>query len=521
MNDQPTSPTLDSLGTDTSNVPAPGRKWLVRFGLPVAIILSTVAALVFTGWQALRPTTPVQASIVAVRAVETDSPRNRPDAAVVQAPGWVEPDPFSNYVAALTQGVVKEILVLEGDEVHAGQIVAKLIDDDARINLRRIAALVTQRQGERDAAIAVLNATTIELEELVELKRSVIIAQAMVAKLTANLEGYPAKITEEEAKKDQLVDEFQRKTRLVDDGAVAAGPVARLALQVKASESRIDTLKTEHRAAKASRDAAVAELHAAQRRRTLLTHETLEVERSKAEYQIAEGNLEQAIAMKADAELALERTNVRTPVSGIVIERLTSPGSTVQFQNGAHGAHIIHVYNPKELQVRADIPLSEAAKVGVGQPAEIVVDLLPDKVFKGKVSRFLHKADVSKNTVEAKVRIIDPSPLLKPEMLARVRILPAIESEETTSIRTVDRVFIPVTALREGDYAWVIKARSGDRGVATRRALELGTIEVEGWREVLSGLLPGDAVVIGDSALQEGESLRMVTTPVDSNGASS
>ncbi len=521
MNDQNTTSTIDSLSAENSNVPAPGRKWLLRFGLPMLLIFTTAAALLITGWQSLRPTTPVQTTIVAVRAVETNSPRNRPNAAVVQAPGWVEPDPFSNYVAALTQGVVKEILVLEGDKVEAGQIVAKLIDDDAKINLRRIAAVVVQRKGELNAAIAVLNASTTELNELVEQKRSLITAQAMLAKFTANLTGIPAKILEEKAKKDQLVDEFERKKRLVDDGAVAAGPVARLALQVKASEARIDALKSEHLAAKASRDAAVAELHAAQRRLTLLTHETLEFESAKAKYQIAEGNLEQAIAMKADAELALDRTSVRSPVSGIVIERLTSPGSTVQFQNGAHGAHILHVYDPKKLQVRADIPLSEAAKVGVGQPAEIVVDLLPDKVFRGEVSRFLHKADVSKNTIEAKVRIIDPSPLLKPEMLARVRILPALESDQTTTIRTIDRVFIPVTAIRDGDNAWVIEARSGDRGIATRRVLELGKIEVEGWREVVNGLLPGDAVVIGEPSLQEGEAIRMVTTPVDSNGASS
>ena len=106
-------------------------------------------------------------------------------------------------------------------------------------------------------------------------------------------------------------------------------------------------------------------------------------------------------------------------------------------------------------------------------------------------------------------------------MLARVRILPALESDQTTTIRTIDRVFIPVTAIRDGDNAWVIEARSGDRGIATRRVLELGKIEVEGWREVVNGLLPGDAVVIGEPSLQEGEAIRMVTTPVDSNGASS
>ena len=71
------------------------------------------------------------------------------------------------------------------------------------------------------------------------------------------------------------------------------------------------------------------------------------------------------------------------------------------------------------------MPLADVAMVGAGQPAEIVVDLLPDTVFTGEVLRFVHRADLQKNTVEAKVRINDPSELLKPDMLARVRILPA------------------------------------------------------------------------------------------------
>ena len=180
MNDQPNPRTLDALASNSPNVPLPKRKWLVRFGLPMFLILSAGGVLTYTSWQALRPTTSVQATIVAVRTVETNAPRERSNSALVQAPGWVEPDPFSNYVAALTEGVVEEIMVLEGDRVEVDQIVAKLIDDDAHIHLQRATAMVTQRTGERESAEAILNASILELEELVEQTLSVATTEAML-----------------------------------------------------------------------------------------------------------------------------------------------------------------------------------------------------------------------------------------------------------------------------------------------------------------------------------------------------
>ena len=49
----------------------------------------------------------------------------------VQASGWVEPDPYPVAVTALTEGVVAEVLVLEGQAVKKGQTVARMVSDDA------------------------------------------------------------------------------------------------------------------------------------------------------------------------------------------------------------------------------------------------------------------------------------------------------------------------------------------------------------------------------------------------------
>ena len=478
---------------------------------------AAAALLLITGWQTLRPVRPVEVASVAIRPVETRAPIAQSGGGLVQAPGWVEADPFSTYVAALTSGIVEEVLVLEGDHVKKGQVVARLVSDDAQLAMKRAKAILAQREGELAAARAALKAAETELEELVARTRSEAVAIAETARLAAELAVFPARIAQAKATVEELADEYERKARLVDDGAVAAGPVERLGIRVKAAEAALAALDAQEEAARARHAAAVAEETAAKRERELLVHETLEAEEARAKVVIAQGALESAEVAVAEAALTLERTDVVSPIEGVVIERLTSPGSTIQFGNGTHGAHVVHIYDPKSLQVRADVPLAEAAKVGVGQPAEIVVDLLPDTVFKGEVTRFVHRADISKNTVEAKVRIFDPSPLLKPDMLARVRILSPTEGTDTAALRTVQRVFAPEDAIDQDGRAWVIRDRSGNRGTARKLDLVLGERRVDQWREILEGLEPGDVVILDAEDLADGQAVRMTSTTGGSN----
>jgi HlyD family secretion protein len=159
----------------------------------------------------------------------------------------------------------------------------------------------------------------------------------------------------------------------------------------------------------------------------------------------------------------------------------------------------VHLYDPAHLQVRVDIPLADAAAVGVDQRAEVVISALPDRRFQGRVSRLVHEANLQKNTVEVKVAIEEPLPLLKPEMLARVHFLAA---ETKSEMR--ERVLVPERLLPIGEGSartlWIVEQRVAGRGVAAARAIELGETRIDGWREVLSGLRAGDWVIVGPPA---------------------
>jgi len=402
-----------------STIPQPNKRFLTRLGIPIAIILITGIVLVYASWNSIRPTNKVQAITVVMRDVETDTPQSTAEdqGSVVQAPGWVEAEPYSVYVGALTQGIVESVLVLEGDTITKGQPVATLVSDDNELALQSAAAKEKLWEGKYRAA---------------------------------------------NSKMQELADEYTRKKPLVDSGALAGGPIERLRFRLLSEEANVS---------------------------------------------IAQASLLEATVAKRTAQLALDRCIVRSPIDGVVIELIASPGSVIRFVGGEHASHIVHLYDPEQLQVRADVPLADTANVKVGYRAKIIVDVLPNTTFEGEVLRFVHRADQQKNTVEAKVKILNPSPLLKPDMLARVKILQPERVANEAGTWTEQHVFIPKSVLTDesNPVVWVVSELVKGTGKAQRRTIELGSQEIDGWVEVLSGLSTGDKIITSEINFQNGD----------------
>lgn len=239
-------------------------------------------------------------------------------------------------------------------------------------------------------------------------------------------------------------DELERKSKMVAAGAASAGEVSRLALRAEALRAAVSVRKAD----------------------------------------------------TAQRVLALERTKVRAPIDGVVMVRTALPGMAVSDTQDAKP--LFELYDPTQLQIRADIPLADAGRVAVGNRAEITADVIPNTTLAGEVIRIVHQADIAKNTVQAKVRIIDPPSALKPDMLTRVRIFPQQSSDVGTS-GSDEKVslWVPSGCIdRRADRAQVLVVLTSTRGSAR---LEARTVEVgaedAGWTEVGRGLRAGDRVV--------------------------
>jgi multidrug resistance efflux pump len=198
---------------------------------------------------------------------------------------------------------------------------------------------------------------------------------------------------------------------------VSESEVVGTKLKLQAQRATLEAMKAREPVLAATLRQREVELMAAKENRRLRIEEARALEAGKAAVALA-------TAIRDEAALRLSRMEVKAPVDGVVMVRHVEPGSKLMLaMDDRNSMATIHLYDPKKLQVRVDVPLADAAKVGVGMGARIVVGVLPDRTFDGVVSRIVQEADVAKNTLQVKVAITDPDAALKPEMLARVRFV--------------------------------------------------------------------------------------------------
>jgi RND family efflux transporter MFP subunit len=491
-----------------AGVPLPARRWKTRVAIPGAVVLAITGLLAVAMRDVLRPVTAVRVTAVVLKDRGDAQPTG---SVVVQAPGWVEADPFPIAVSALADGVVAEVLVLEGARVSRDQVVAQLVPDEARIALDRAEGALTERQAVLASEEAGLEAARRNWEHPIELKRKLETAEAALAEQVAALARWPSELAREEAHAVYLQADYERIAPLHQAGQASDIELIQSRQAHEAQQAQIEAVRRHKPILEAQIRALEAEVRAAQEDLRLRIEDTRALAEAEAAVQRARAGIASAQAQRDDAALRLERMEVRSPADGVVMSRLVEPGSKRMLSaDDPRSAQIVRLYDPQRLQVRVDIPLVDAAKVGLDQPAEVIVDVLPNRVYRGRVTRVVHEADVQKNTLQVKVAIEDPTEELKPEMLARARFLSVTEGDAAPGA-TAQALFVPrAAATRVDGQAFVWLADQIER-VARRRAVTLGRATSEDWVAVATGLQPGDRVILDAPAgLTEGQRIRLI-----------
>lgn len=496
------------------SIPAPRRRWVARIGLPGFLLLAFAAILLYAARDALRPRLDVRVVPVVLKASSGVT-----GAVTSQAAGWVEPDPYPTYVTALTDGVVQDILVLEGEHVEAGQVVARMVADDARLMVERTAAELAAADATVLSRTAALVAAQRDWDRPYERERAIAVADAMVREAASALATLDSEIVAKGARLEEVEDQLGREERELPKGASTEFEVAKTRFIARQVRANVNSLETSRPGAEAKLERMRADLSAAKEALELRIPETLALADAKSELVRANAERERARVEHDEAKLRLERMDVRTQSAGVVSTRLAAVGTKLMLAMDApHSAHVVHIYDPERLQVRVDVPLADSARVGVGQAARIVVEVLPDHTFEGEVTRIVHEADLQKNTLQVKVAIHDPTPDLKPEMLARVQFIAVSKGAP----RSAERVFAPESLLsdRQGTraVAWIVDPSSQE---AVRREVELGGARETGWVEIASGLAPGDRLIdIDPRELTPGRAVNVLGESSAGGGAS-
>ncbi len=478
-------------------VPPPRFHWRTRVLLPGAILAVTAGMIAYSARESLWIATPVRVTPVIVKADTQSQPAG---SVVVQAPGWVEADPFPTAVSALTDGVVAEVLVLEGQRVEAGQVVCRLVDDDARISLAHAEAMLAEREAALEAARAALAEAQQNWDHPIELERKLRTAEARLAEARAELDRWPSELAREQAREIYLKAEAERVAGLHERGSASEIELIQARQAHAAQQAEVEATRRRRPILEAQARSLEAEVAAAADNLRLRIADMRALAEAKAALQRAEAAVASARALRDEAALRLERTQVRSPAAGVVMVRLVEPGSKLMLSSDdPRSAQVLRLYDPARLQVRVDIPLVDAAKVGVGQPAEIMVDVLPERVFRGRITRVVHEADVQKNTLQVKVAIEQPSSELKPEMLARARFLsmaPTDGGPSSRSAAATQRCFVPKSALLTRDGRSCVWLADQVSRTARLQPVTSAAGEIDGWVAVSEGLQAGDRVII-------------------------
>ena len=141
----------------------------------------------------------------------------------------------------------------------------------------------------------------------------------------------------------------------------------------------------------------------------------------------ARASVKEIEGARALAETYLGWCVIRSPINGVVLEKLVDPNELVVPQsfggNRGPSTALIALADPKDLQVEIDLNESDLSKVSLNQKCRVSPEAYPDRSYDGYVAEIAPEATRSKGTLQCKVQIKNPDLYLTPELSARVDFL--------------------------------------------------------------------------------------------------
>jgi RND family efflux transporter MFP subunit len=217
----------------------------------------------------------------------------------------------------------------------------------------------------------------------------------------------------------------------------------------------------------------------------------------QAALQLAEARVQEAVQLR-------ENMFVRAPFAGTVISKDAELGESIMpggMGEASGRGSVVTIADLEHLEVDCDVKEDFISRVAQGQIAEVAVDAVPGRRYRGVVRKVIPMGDRARATVKVRVAIEDADEKLFPEMSSTVYFLPPDEvvgAEKPTEEERGRRIFCPNDALQvAGSEVWVWVVGAEDR--LKRVVVQVGE-KKEGRTEIVSGLVGGERLVAGGSA---------------------
>lgn len=397
---------------------------------------------------------------VKVKAVET-----RPSSTSVRYSASIKPN--SQVELAFKVGGYVDAIAKERDTdgqlryVQAGDIV------------RQGAVLARVRQSDYLAQVSQANAQVAEARSGLETNN------AQLQEARTAIETARAQVADAQATYDRAALDYERAKNLYAAQSMTKPDYDAARAQYEAARARLDSAKGQ------------------------LVQTEAKVATAKSQISVAQARIKSAQAQTAQAAIPLADTELRAPLSAVVLERRVELGALVAA--GTTGFVLADLTTVKAVFGVPDLALQS---MKLGATLNVTADGVAGTEFTGHISRISPSADQSSRVFEVEVSIPNPQGLLKPGMIASLAV-----SEGTATPQEVP--VVPLTAVSRSkenpnSYAvFVVDEREGKQFARLRR-VELG--EAFGNSiAVKSGVKPGEQVITtGATQIQDGEPVQVV-----------
>ncbi|MEH2067285.1 MAG: efflux RND transporter periplasmic adaptor subunit [Nostoc sp.] len=408
----------------------------------------------------------------------------------VSANGEVKPERSIN-LSPKNSGVLKTLLVKEGDIVKQGQILAYMDDSNLRGQFTSAQGQLAQAEanlqkaqaGNRPQDIAQAQAQLDEAEANLQKvqagnrSQDIAQAQARLQSAQANL----SKVEDDFRRNQQLYNaggislQTLNQNRADKDSAQAAVNEAQQALALQKAGSRKEDIE-QARAVVNQRQQALALLKAGSRKE--------DIDAARAQVTSARGSLQ-------NIQAEINDTIIRAPFDSVVTKKYADPGAFVtpttasSDVSSATSSSILSLASTNE--VVANLAETNISKISLGQKVTIQADAYPGKTFEGKVKQIAAQSVVEQNVTsfEVRVSLSDPQRLLRSGM----------NVEADFQVGEVKNALVVPTAsvVRQENATGVFVPGKNNRPVFT--PIETG-VTANNFTEVKSGLTGNERVLL-------------------------
>lgn len=370
------------------------------FLLPLLLALAGIALAACSLIPGAEPPATVSA---AQPTAEADGP--------VVSEGRLAPKDFK-YLAFATPGKVAEVLVEKGDQVDAGQVLARLGSRE-QAEAARTAAKLEQVSAQQayDELVRTAGLSRAESwQSLTAASDALVAAQRAWAEIDTDdfqkrIDDALTTINERKDNLDDANEAFEKHTDLSEDNTTRQNAENQLEQAQKDYDEAVRARKTllnQRDQAKAGLEQAQAALDEAQRKYDL-TQDGPDPD----QLALAQARLENANAQVQAAQVALDNLELTAPFAGTVVDIAVTENEQVGVESWAI---LIADFSAWYVET-TDLTELDIVKVSIGQQVTMTADALPDAPISGQVTEVSDMFSERAGDITYTVRILLDEPL--------------------------------------------------------------------------------------------------------------